>query len=275
MIGIIVQLAISWLIIWLAERKDLSVLGFMPSRTRLRQFLTFFLITAACYTTEIIMKTYFSGSQWRINPHLTSRLITEGIWWNICSVLYEELIFRGVLLYLLIKRLGTYYGIIISAIAFGIYHWFSSGVLGQPVQMIIIFIMTGAMGLLLAYAYTKTLSLYVPVAIHLGWNLLQQFVFSQGVIGNGIFIQSPSVPFRTNSYLIFFVVTCLPILLVFALNLLILKQVKKPKCSIVLVPPKEVKACPPKAGGEACHFRHPPSDLGLLTSNLGPLTSDL
>jgi hypothetical protein len=34
MIGILAELCISWLILWLVERKDLSVLGFTPTRTR-------------------------------------------------------------------------------------------------------------------------------------------------------------------------------------------------------------------------------------------------
>ena len=32
MLGIIIQLAISWLIIWLVEKRNLSVLGFRPAK---------------------------------------------------------------------------------------------------------------------------------------------------------------------------------------------------------------------------------------------------
>jgi membrane protease YdiL (CAAX protease family) len=54
-------------------------------------------------------------------------LIVKGTWWTLFSVLYEELIFRGVVLYILIKRIGEVKAILISCIAFGIYHWFSYG----------------------------------------------------------------------------------------------------------------------------------------------------
>ncbi|MFN2438138.1 MAG: lysostaphin resistance A-like protein [Chitinophagaceae bacterium] len=173
------------------------------------------------------MKMYFGEQKWIVNPNLTIQLILAGIWWNIKSVLFEELIFRGVLLYILIKKLGFTRAIIISAIAFGIYHWFSFGVIGNPTQMAITFIITGAMGLLLAYGYAKTLSLYVPIGIHLGWNLTQIFIFSEGPIGNGILVPVTSEPFRTNSYLIFFCVILLPTVSALLINYLLLKRRKR------------------------------------------------
>lgn len=224
MIGILVQLLVSWLIIWLLEKRDLSVLGFMPTRSRIADFILFFLLTAFFCSTGFIAKMYFGNQQWQINPELSFNLMMTGILWNIKSVLFEELIFRGVLLYILIKRSGSFKAILISATAFGIYHWFSFGVLGNPLQMLIIFIMTGTMGLLLAYGYSKTLSLYLPIGIHLGWNLTQIFIFSQGPIGNGILIPSGSGKFTTNSYLVFFIVTFLPVLLSFLINYLIIRK---------------------------------------------------
>ena len=45
--------------------------------------------------------------------------------WTTKSVLFEEFLFRGVLLYFGIKYYGTKNACIISAITFGAYHWFS------------------------------------------------------------------------------------------------------------------------------------------------------
>ncbi|MBA2330078.1 MAG: CPBP family intramembrane metalloprotease, partial [Flavisolibacter sp.] len=95
---------------------------------------------------------YFGKEEWILNPNISSLLILSGVWWNIKSVLFEELIFRGVLLYILIKKAGPAIAIAISSIAFGIYHWFSMEIFGNVIQMIVIFFVTGAMGLLLAYA---------------------------------------------------------------------------------------------------------------------------
>jgi membrane protease YdiL (CAAX protease family) len=227
MVGILVQLAISWLIIWLVEKDNLSVLGFYPTKKRLAGFAVFFFITAICCASEFLMRIYFAKEQWQLNPALSYRLLWEGLWWNIKSVLFEELIFRGVLLYLLIKKLGAAKGIIISAIGFGIYHWYSHEVIGDIKQMAITFTMTGIMGLLFAYAYAKTFSLYIPIAIHLGWNLTKGFIFSEGPIGNGVFIQKQPQPEVTVSYFTFFIILFLPILSMWPINYLLLRKHKQ------------------------------------------------
>src|SRR5687767_5890255 len=106
MMGIIVQLAISWFIVWLCEKNDLRVRGLFPTTSRLKGFLLFFMITAICCSTGFILKMYFGGLRWEMDPKLTTGLILDGIWWNIRSVLFEELIFRGALFYVLIKKMG-------------------------------------------------------------------------------------------------------------------------------------------------------------------------
>jgi membrane protease YdiL (CAAX protease family) len=188
MLGIIVQLAASWLIIRLVQKQQLNVLGFYPTLQRLKDFLLFLLTGALCSASGFLLRMWWGNEAWELNPLYNSRLLWEGTWWNIKSVLFEELIFRGVLLYILIKRLGPATGIIISAIGFGIYHWFSYGILGNIPAMLMYFFVTGIMGLVYGYAYAKTFSLYIPVAIHFAWNFVQSFVFSNGPIGRGILV---------------------------------------------------------------------------------------
>src|SRR5262245_45401741 len=119
MIGIIVQLTLSWLLVWLFEKKDLGVLGLYPTRHRLQNFSLFFLVTAVLAASGYFMRMYF-GERWVLNPEFTWRLLAAGLWYNIKSVLFEELIFRGVILYLLIRRLGWVKAMAISAVAFGV-----------------------------------------------------------------------------------------------------------------------------------------------------------
>jgi uncharacterized protein len=229
MIGIIVQLALSWLIVWFFEKGNLSFLGFYPTKKRLLAFGLFLLITAVCCASGFFLRMYFAKEQWQINPSLTIRLVLEALWWNVKSVLFEELIFRGAIFYILIKKMGTLSAIVVSSIGFGIYHWFSQEVIGNPVQMAITFTLTGVMGLLYAYGYAKTRSLYAPCAIHLGWNLTQGFVFSQGPIGNGIFVQVMPQPVVTVSYAVYFCILLVPMLSALGINFLILKQIKPDK----------------------------------------------
>lgn len=227
MLGIIVQLAISWIIVWLIERNNLRVLGFFPTKKRLLDFLLHFLLTAVCCSSAFLIRIFYLNQSWEVNPGLNWQLVYDGLAWNVKSVLYEELMFRGVIFYILIRKLGIGKAIIISAVAFGIYHWFSFGVIGNIGAMAFTFFITGLMGLLLAYGYSKTFSLYIPCAIHLGWNFTQTFVFSQGPIGDGIFKQVNPEPFRTTSYIVFFIAFLLPVVSALLLNFLLLKRKKQ------------------------------------------------
>jgi membrane protease YdiL (CAAX protease family) len=154
---------------------------------------------------------WIAEQRWQLNPDWTVQLIADGVWFNIKSVLYEELIFRGALFYILIKKVGATKAIWISSTAFGMYHWFSQGSLGEPIPMLITFVVTGTMGLVLAYGYTKTQSLYVPIAIHFGWNVVQQVVFSNGPIGKRLLTEVLPQPEVTVSYFTFFFMQLFPI----------------------------------------------------------------
>lgn len=211
MLGILVQLLLSWVILWWFDKSNLCVLGFRPTKERCRQAALFFLFTALCCAGGYGLKWLLFHQQWRVNPLLTFGLVMEGIWWNIKAVLFEELIFRGALLYVLLKKGGPKKAILFSAMSFGIYHWFSQEAFGQPVQMALLFFGTGAMGWLLAEAFVKTGSLYMPVAIHLGWNVAQQVLFSDGPIGNSVLMIVGAKGTHTTSYGLFFFVLFFPL----------------------------------------------------------------
>lgn len=101
-----VELIISWTIIWVFNKGNLSVLGFRPTRSGISGFLLFFFITAICCASGFLLRMFFGKEQWELNPALDDRLLLQGVWWNIKAVMFEELIFRGVLFYILIKKLG-------------------------------------------------------------------------------------------------------------------------------------------------------------------------
>jgi uncharacterized protein len=224
MLGIIIQLLISWLIIWLFEKGNLNVLGLFPGKNRLAGFVLFFIVTSLCCSSDFFMRMLFAKQQWELNPKLTTNLILTGVWWNIKSVLFEELIFRGVILYMLIKKIGHTKAIVISAISFGIYHWFSYEVIGDITQMIITFVVTGTMGLVYAYGYSKTFSLYIPIAIHLGWNLTSSVIFSKSILGDQLFTQIKPVPEVQVGYFIFFCIMVIPLLSAILINYFILRR---------------------------------------------------
>lgn len=223
MLGILVQLLLSWLLLWLVCRRNLSVLGFRPTQRRLAQFALFFFFTALCCAGNYLLQSVLFHQQWMLNPKLTLALVGEGLWWNFKSVLFEELIFRGALLYLLIKYLGNRKAIIISAVAFGVYHWFSQSAFGNWQAMAMMFCSTGAMGWLLALAYVRTASLYIPIAIHFGWNSVQGVLFSNGPIGAQVWVGVPQAQPVTVSYAAYFTSLLLPLVVMLLGNFLLLR----------------------------------------------------
>ncbi|NVJ45842.1 MAG: CPBP family intramembrane metalloprotease [Cytophagia bacterium] len=188
MIGILIELAISWILLHFLEKNSILALGFQPIAKRLKQFFIGFLITAELCILVQLLEAYLQSSRWIINENITSGVILESFWWDVKSVLTEELLFRGALLFILIRRIGDQKGIIISAVAFGVYHWFSYGVLGNVMAMIFVFIGTGLMGYAWAWAFSKTKSILLPFGLHLGWNFIYNSIFSKGPLGEMLFV---------------------------------------------------------------------------------------
>lgn len=188
MIGIIIILAISWLLLFLIEKKSILSLGILPIIKRLKEFLIGFLITAILCAIVQYTESLLKSSTWVLNETITPLIILKSFWWDLKSVLTEELIFRGAILYILIQKIGTNKAILISAITFGIYHWFSFGVLGNILAMALVFLGTGVMGYAWAWAFAKTKSIMLPLGLHLGWNFIHNTIFSKGPLGELVLI---------------------------------------------------------------------------------------
>jgi len=134
------------------------------------------------------LESYLKSSEWIINEDFSPLHFLEAFWWDFKSVLTEELIFRGVLLYILFRKIGTRKSVLISAIAFGVYHWFSYGVLGNVMDMVLVFLGTGLMGFAWALAFSKTNSIMLAFGLHLGWNFVHNTIFSKGPLGEMLLI---------------------------------------------------------------------------------------
>lgn len=189
MLAITVILISSWVVLRIAGEK-FSALGLAPTRRRSLQFLAGFLpaaLLAVIYFSLIILSL---DAKVNVNEHYSIIEFAKSFWWTLRSVLYEEFLFRGALLIIAIKYLGAIRGIVLSSAVFGVYHWFSYNVIGDVAQMISTFLLTGAGGVAFAYAYIKTHSLYLPVGLHFGWNLLTVAIFSQGPLGEQLLITS-------------------------------------------------------------------------------------
>ena len=186
--GIIVELIVSWLLLWLFFKKGLQVLGIAPTQSRLYNLLFGILIAAVCGTLYFLSFTLFTANKWTLHHEFAGQKLLASSWWTLKSVLFEELIFRGALLYILIKKFGVRTAILTSAVCFGVYHWFTTGALGNPLQMALIFILTGIWGAMFALAFARTKSLYLPIGLHFGWNFISTVIFSQGPLGKQLLV---------------------------------------------------------------------------------------
>ncbi len=180
MLGILVILAVSWLLLHFAVKKDLLVLGFTPVPKRLLQFFLGILLMVILLLIVAAADTWWYQFEWQKQEGFTLELFGNSIWYYFKAVLTEDLVFRGAILYILVKRLGPKIGIALSAIAFGIYHWFSFGLFNGEIRIVLliyVFITTGLMGLAWAYTFVKTRSIIMPLGMHLGWNQAQAIFY--------------------------------------------------------------------------------------------------
>ena len=191
MIGLILLLT-SWGLLRL-EGKGLAALGFNFPLVRLREFAAALGVAGATAALQQTGYAVATGDTWQLNLGLTLGIVLEQLRSTLNSVLYEELLFRGYLLYQVIRFLGPRYGVLLSAAAFGIYHWFSFGVLGNPVAMAYVFLLTGAFGGMCAFAFAETKSVVAPIGLHLGWNLVTYVLFSAGPGGAAVLIPASGV----------------------------------------------------------------------------------
>lgn len=94
------------------------------------------------------------------------------------GALIEELLFRLVLLRLLERSFGTAWALAISSLAFGLAH------LGNVGATPLIGVLLGVeLGLLFGAAYLLTRRIWLCVALHFAWNLVQGAVYSIAVSG--------------------------------------------------------------------------------------------
>lgn len=190
MIVLVVELVVSGILLRLYDRSNLRVLGFRPTSIRIIDFTFGFFSSAILCTVCLYFIVFVTGTTVTLNPAFTVGTFFASSFLMLASVLGEELLFRGALLYVGIKKLGIRNACILSSVFFGIYHWFSYGVFGDIPQMIYIFCLTGIGGLVFAYSFALTKSIYLPVGLHTGWNLINVVVFSGGPLGKQMVLYS-------------------------------------------------------------------------------------
>ena len=176
-------LLVCWLAVYLLEKKNVFHQWLFPPRRRVGEFFQGLIISIVlCIFTQILL-SQLDGRTWHLSKDISIGKTTFSLLYDFNSVVSEELLFRGIILFVLIKYLKTAPAMLVSATVFGIYHWFTLGVWGNLATMALVFVVTGLMGYVFAAAYVKTKSIILPVGIHVGWNWVNNTMFSNGPNG--------------------------------------------------------------------------------------------
>lgn len=152
----------------LFERKEKWALGFddRKSGSKFRKGIVFGVLMA--FANFILI---WSLGQAEITGFDFSPFIWEAFgiatFLAICDSFTEEALFRGYIQGLLKRSYGVTTAIIVSAIPFAVLHSLGHNVLVHPFILINLFLT----GIFLALVKEKTGSLWMPIAIHIAWNL--------------------------------------------------------------------------------------------------------
>lgn len=188
MLGLLVIIIVSWMLLHFIEKKNIEVLGIIPTKKRISQFVIGFIIVVIINLIAIIIESFILNVEWKQNDTIHYNLIFDALVYHIRSALTEDLVFRGAILYILIQRIGAKKGILISAFVFGVYHIFSYGMVNSNIiAMLYVTLITGFTGYVWAYTFHKTKSVMMGLGFHLGYNFLMSMFYENQPYGQLIF----------------------------------------------------------------------------------------
>ncbi|WP_433515209.1 CPBP family intramembrane glutamic endopeptidase [Nonomuraea sp. CA-143628] len=104
----------------------------------------------------------------------------------LCVGFWEEWAFRGVLLRLPEKAIGSWWALVFSAVIFGLIH--APNANSTPLALVGIAVVGG---LVMGGGFLLTRSLWLPIGIHTGWDLFQSSVLGAGSTGAGAISETP------------------------------------------------------------------------------------
>lgn len=171
----LVAMAIYLAYLRIVERREATELS-LPGAGR--EWAIGALIGAGLYTACVLILMLLGI--YRIEGMNPASFLIPAIALAVKSGIFEELVFRGVLLKSLEDMLGTWVAVILSSATFGFLHLLNpDATIGGAIYISI------EAGLLLAGAYLVTRRLWMCIGFHMTWNYVQSAVFS-GIVSGGV-----------------------------------------------------------------------------------------
>ena len=203
MLGLLIIIVISWLLLHFFEHKSIDALGIIPSVNGAFQFFVGCMVISLIVLINIYVETRILNIDWELKA-VSYGTLFNALWYHLKSALTEDLIFRGAILYILIKRIGAKWAILISALFFGMYHVFSYGMTGERlIPILYVILVTGFTGYVWAYSFYKTKSIMLGLGFHLGVNIINTFFFKSQPYGELMFKAISKVELRDWDWLYF------------------------------------------------------------------------
>ena len=119
MLDLLVIFLVSWVLLAKVAREPISVLGFAPNRRRLGEFLVAGLFMAGVGVVNFLGQAWFKEIGYRLNPDYGLGKMLGASLWVLKAVVLEEVVFRGALLYMLIRAIGAIRACLVSSVLFG------------------------------------------------------------------------------------------------------------------------------------------------------------
>lgn len=142
-----------------------------------RDLATGIALGAGLYTLSVLV--LMGLGIYRIDGLNGWHFLLPALWYGVSSGVFEELFFRGVVLRITEETLGTWAGLVASALVFGLVHLNNPEATLKGALSIAV-----AFGLLLGAAYILTRRLWLGIGIHMAWNYTQAAVFAGAGSGN-------------------------------------------------------------------------------------------
>lgn len=136
------------------------------------------LLGSSLYTLCVLILSILGV--YKITGFNTWNILLTGLWFGLSSGFFEELLFRGILFRITEEVFGSWVGLVISALAFGLIHLNNPGSTYEGVLFIAF-----EFGILTGACYMYTRRLWLSMGLHIAWNYTQSAVFSGIGSGNG------------------------------------------------------------------------------------------
>ena len=106
MLGLLVIIVISWGLLYFIEKEHIPVLGIVPNPNRIFQFFLGTIVITLLLLLNIYIQTQLESIEWKKHT-VNYTLLWNAVVYHLRSALTEDLVFRGAILYILIKRIGS------------------------------------------------------------------------------------------------------------------------------------------------------------------------